>query len=296
MTIKVTVGMCVRNCARLLKDALQSIANQNYPHDLMEIIIVDDGSEDETLFIIQDFASKTDIQIKIYSQTWRGLGPSRNTIVDNASGEYIVWVDGDMTLPIDFIRKQVNFMERHPDVGIAKAKYGMLPKDNTIAFLENVVYVIEDSKKERLLSIPGTGGSIYRVEAIRSVRFDESFKGAGEDLDVAYRVSKCGWSIRRSDAIFFERQRTTWKALWQKYFWWGCGMFNVFYKHRNLIKVYRMSPPASFIAGLIRVPLGFKLSNSKVLLILPFHFAFKSMAWLLGFSKGYLNFMLNNRF
>ena len=52
-----------------------------------------------------------------------GLGVARQIVVDKACGKYIVWVDDDVTLPKDFVRKQVGYMEQNPHVGIAGARY-----------------------------------------------------------------------------------------------------------------------------------------------------------------------------
>jgi len=43
-----TIGVCVRNCEATIKEVINSIINQDFPHELMEVIIVDDGSEDRT--------------------------------------------------------------------------------------------------------------------------------------------------------------------------------------------------------------------------------------------------------
>jgi len=133
----VTIGICIRNCEASIKEVVDSILNQNFPHELMEVIFVDDGSEDETLSVLKDYASRMDMQVMIFHSEWRGLGQSRNVVVSNAMGDFIVWVDGDMTLPPDHVRKQVEFMEKNPKVGIAKGKYGILSKAKTITALEN---------------------------------------------------------------------------------------------------------------------------------------------------------------
>jgi glycosyltransferase involved in cell wall biosynthesis len=69
------LAVCVRNCSSTVGKAIESILTQDYPHELMEVIFVDDGSEDETLSIIKDYASKMDMKVKIFRHhEWRGLG------------------------------------------------------------------------------------------------------------------------------------------------------------------------------------------------------------------------------
>lgn len=51
MKPKVTVGICVRNCENYIKDAINSILDQDFPHEFMELIFADDGSEDNTFSI-----------------------------------------------------------------------------------------------------------------------------------------------------------------------------------------------------------------------------------------------------
>ncbi|MHA1267705.1 MAG: glycosyltransferase [Candidatus Helarchaeota archaeon] len=290
--IKVTIGVCVRNSAVTLHEAIESISCQDYPHELMEVIFVDDGSKDTTLSIINSYVSKMDTSVKVFHHEWKGLGPSRNVVVDNASGDYIIWVDGDMVLPKDHVRKQVEFMEQKPKVGIAKARYGFMRGENIVASLENIPFIVFDSKNGSLYSkLPGTGGAIFRVEAIRQVNgFDDRLKGVGEDQDVAYRIKVAGWRIERSHALFFERRVQSWKRLWQKYFWYGHGDYTLYLKNRKIFSIYRMIPLAGFVAGASLIFYAYRLTKCKTVFLLPFHFAFKMAAWCAGFTKSKIEF------
>ena len=80
----VTVGLCVRNCEATVGEAIESVLDQNFSHELMEIIVVDDGSEDKTLSVVSDILSKSDLSVEVFHSEWMGLGPARNTVVDNA--------------------------------------------------------------------------------------------------------------------------------------------------------------------------------------------------------------------
>jgi biofilm PGA synthesis N-glycosyltransferase PgaC len=282
----VTIGVCVRNAASTIREAIESIIAQDYPHELMEVIFVDDGSKDETLSIVKRYAAKMDMRVKIFHHEWRGLGYSRNIVVKNASGKYIIWVDGDMLLSKDFVKKLVRFMEKNPRVAIAKGAHGLLYTKSLVAFLENILFMIYDFEEKDgvLRRLPGTGSSIYRLETTKKVGgFDCNLQGVGEDQDIAYRIMLSGWLIKKVHAIFYERHRQTWMALWDEYYWWGEGMSDVLRRHPNLIDLYKMLPLAGFLTGVIYSVKAYKIIKKKVVFLLPFHFTFKFTAWCLGF-------------
>jgi glycosyltransferase involved in cell wall biosynthesis len=294
MKPKVTIGVCVRNCEDCVREALNSILDQDFPHELMELILVDDGSEDKTLSVANSYVSNITMRAKVFHHDWKGLGPSRNVVVDNAGGDYIIWVDGDMMLPKDHVRKQVDFMEQNPNVGIAKARYGLLPGENIVAALENIPFMMYDlyPKYESATSkLPGTGGSIYRVRAVNQVGgFANSIKGGGEDTDAAYRVKAAGWLIKRSPAVFYERARQTWQDLWKQYFYHGYGLYSIYRKNRKIFSLFKMVPVAGFVTGFLFTFDGYRLTRRKSVLLLPFHFAFKMTAWCAGFAKSKADF------
>jgi len=181
----------------------------------------------------------------------------------------------------------VEFMEQNLKVGIAKARYGMKSGENIVAALENIPFIVYDSKNGSLNSkLPGTGGSIYRVKAVRQVGgFDDRVKGVGEDQDVAYRVKLAGWFLERSPAVFYERRVQTWKDLWDKYFWYGYGNYDLYRKNRNIFSLYKMVPIAGFVAGALYTLEAFRLTHWRFVFLLPIHFAFKMTAWCFGFAK-----------
>jgi glycosyltransferase involved in cell wall biosynthesis len=280
---KVTIGVCVKNSENMVKDAIESIAEQEFPKERLDIIFVDDGSTDKTLFEINDQIRRLRMHAKVFHQEWRGLGAARNVVVDNSSGEYIIWVDGDMQLSKKFIRAQVEFMEKNPDVGVAKGSYGMYLA-NIVSTLENIEFITTNSRRMRELDPNplGTGGSIYRVEAIKEVGgFNDKFRGSGEDVDAEYRIQMAGWKLDLTPAVFFERRRSSWQSLWKEYLWHGKGGIGVV-KGRNFTSPYKFLPPVAFFIESIRIVVAYKLTRRKVVLLLPLHYVFKRTAWLLG--------------
>ena len=282
----VTVGLCVKNAETTVRKAVNSIINQDYPLGSMEIIIVDGYSRDKTVPIIKESLIQTNIREKIFYENL-GLGKARQIVVENALGYYIVWVDGDMVLPRNFIRRQVGFMDANPKVGIGKGKYGLNKKDNLVATLESMEFLINfQDEGETDSKALGTSGCIYRLQAIRQAGgFDENMNGVGEDQDTEYRVRERGWKLCVTNAVFYEKRRETWRSLWNEYFWHGSGGRDLFRKNWQMLNLYKMLPPVAIVAELFRVPSAYRITRRKVVLLLPFHYVFKRIAWLLGFLK-----------
>ena len=286
----VTIGICARNCQNTIGQALYSVGRQDYPHEKMEIVIVDDGSEDGTLRVVQEYTKKTDIETTIFSDIWTGLGKSRNRILSNARGKYVIWVDSDEILTKDFVKNQVQLMERYPKAGIASGRLSILSKENPILLLELIPSVVDYSSQnwEKLTKMPGTGGSIYRIKAAKEVGgFDEDLKGAAEDIEIAGRMRKLGWSIIRGNSVFYERhgQMSTIFDLWSRFVRYGVNNRLLYLKNASFFSISRMNPLAGLITGVLYTPKGFKLTNRMIIFFLPLHFAFKMTAWFYGFSK-----------
>lgn len=293
---KVTIGVCVRNCENYVREAIGSIMNQDFTHELMEVIFVNDGSEDNTLSVIQELVSKMDISAKVIHTSWKGLGHARNLVVANAKGDFIVWIDGDMVVSRDFVRKLVGFMEQHPKVGIAKGKQSLERGGNFLATLEAYSRAVSrmvdyQSEKARSKAL-GTGGAIYRIEAVKQVgAFDENLKGYGEDSDIEIRMRANGWLLTTIDAKFsdYERYGLSWKSLWSRY--WCRGYYTHYFLHKNnrLLKHYRMLPPIAFLTGFLHASTLFKLTNEKKVFLLPLQYLFKMSAWYIGFMRSHTN-------
>jgi glycosyltransferase involved in cell wall biosynthesis len=291
---RVTNGVCVRNCEKIISEAIESIIIQDYPHELMEIIFIDDGSEDGTLSIIKKYSTTLDMRFKIFHHQWKGLGFSRNIVVKNASGDYIVWIDGDMKIPSNYVRKLVEFMDKHPTVGIAKGKQSLKKGANLLGTLE--VYsraasrmVDYQSEKAKYKSL-GTGGAIYRLKAIKEAGgFDEKIRGYGEDFDAEIRIKAKGWKLAVVDAEFsdYETYELKWQDLWRRY--WFRGFYSYFFlqKNRDALKLYNMIPFISILSELFNSLKIYKLTKNSLSFLLPLLSVYKATAWCIGYINAH---------
>lgn len=97
---KVSVGVPIYNVEKFLPKLITSIVNQSYKN--LEIILVDDGSPDNSSKICEEFAER-DSRIKIIHKQNGGVSSARNKILECATGNYIVFVDGDDWLENDCV-------------------------------------------------------------------------------------------------------------------------------------------------------------------------------------------------
>lgn len=112
---RVSVLMAVYKGEKYLKEAIDSILNQTYRD--YEFIIINDGSTDNCADIVKSYRDK---RIKFIDNGGNiGLAATLNKGIDLASGEYIVRMDSDDISMPERIEKQVNFMDKHLDVGIS---------------------------------------------------------------------------------------------------------------------------------------------------------------------------------
>jgi len=289
---RITIGICARNCEAYIRETIESVKKQDFPHDLMELIFVDDGSEDRTSTIVKEQTYGFDISANIFHTDWKGIGHARNIVIENARTEYVLWVDGDMVLSKDFVKQSVEFMDSHPEVAIAKGRQVLRRGGNWLATVETYARAASrmlnyESDGARSKSL-GTGGAIQRVKVLRQVGgFDENLRGYGEDFDLEIRVRDKGHLLCTIDTEFqdYERRSLTWNILWNKY--WLRGYYSYYFSRKNkgIIKHYRMFPPAAFVAGLLQAPKLYRLTHQRVVFLVPIESTFKIFAWYCGFWR-----------
>jgi len=290
----VSIALCVKNSGATIRKAVRSVANQDMPHELLEAIAVDDGCSDNTILIMIEELKKTKVPLRILQTGGAGLGKARQMAMDNAKGKYIIWVDGDMELSKDYVRTQVEFMERNPKVAKARGKWMLLENGGLAAQLENMRASehkpTQTTAKSDVSKLVGIGGSICRLNALRQVGgFDTNITGAGEDIDLAAKLMKAGWALDASGGEFFHKTKETWRDLWRQYLWYGYGSHFVNHKYNGFFPTWVKTPPAALYQGLTHANIAYKATHRKISFLLPFQYCFKNMAWLLGFVSAHLD-------
>lgn len=107
------------NSASFIKAAIDSVLTQTYKN--YEIIVIDDGSTDDTRIVLKPYLEKK--LIKYIYQNNKGVSGARNTGIKIAIGKYIKFLDADDILLPECLQKQVNFLEKNKNFGIVYSDF-----------------------------------------------------------------------------------------------------------------------------------------------------------------------------
>jgi GT2 family glycosyltransferase len=241
----------VRNEERYIERCLYSLARQDYPRDLFEIIVIDGMSNDTTPQIIMRFAHESTLDVRLLSNERRIAAAAMNVGLHAARGDVIVRLDGHAAAAHDFITASVRALQRsHADcVGGVIESEGDTYAGAAIALAMSSRF--------------GVGGAAFRVGgegeadtvafgAYRREVFDriggfaEDIPG-GEDDEFNYRLLDAGGTILLDPTI-----RTTYtvrgglRGLWRQYFAYGRAKPEVLARHPAQMQA-RQLVPAIFV-------------------------------------------------
>lgn len=200
MTGNPTVSVIIPsfNMARFVREAVESVLNQTYAD--FELIVVDDGSTDDTEIVLKEFSGN----IRYYKQRNGGESAARNRGIELALGEYVAFLDADDLWLPDKLKLQMEAFKSHQDIGLVGCGYSVRGSDgNTV--IRDIVRKNYPSRKDlfRYLSIcqiiPGSAsGVIIKKKCFSEVGgFDSSLR-VGADWNMWLRI------VAQYDAHFIE--------------------------------------------------------------------------------------------
>lgn len=203
---KVTVLLSVFNAERYLADAIESILKQTFTD--FEFIIIDDGSTDRSLQILQQYALQ-DSRIQLVSRENRGLVNSLNEGLALAKTPFIARMDADDISYPDRLSKQVDFLKEHPDYAAVGCRVRLIDGDSDPLRLFSPETTHEEIDSAHLR---GEGGAIThpavmfrKNKFISAGQYRLGFNHA-EDLDLWLRMAEVGKLGNLPDVLFDYRQ------------------------------------------------------------------------------------------
>lgn len=235
----VSVVVPAYNEAAYIHESLQSLLELDYPKDKLEIIVVDDGSTDDTFKAAKAVESKT-APIHVFRKENGGKGAALNFGIKKAKGEFIATMDADSYVTKDTIREILPYFD-DPEVMAVSPAVKIKPGGSWLTELQRVEYLmILFSRKlfSFIDSVPVTPGpfSIFRTAVFDKVGlFDEH--NLVEDQEIALRIQSHNFKIRSSmTADVYTEPPDNVKDLLKQRVRWQRGGFRNYWKYRHMIK------------------------------------------------------------
>lgn len=209
----ISVIVPVYKTEKHLNRCVESIAGQTYKN--LEIILIDDGSPDDSLMICDDWARK-DPRIRTIHQENGGQSRARNTGLSMATGDYITFVDSDDWIALDTYAYCLQLFEKHSNADVIQFDLRQTKKDDIKAVQPNEeiqVYKGKNILQFYMTTTTTTTGSysvcrcLFKAEAAQRYRFREG--KINEDIDYKYKVLRDCHELVVSNQI--------------KYFYWQEG-------------------------------------------------------------------------
>lgn len=191
---RISVVIPAYNGAETIEDCLRAIFAAEYPRDLMEVIVVDDGSRDSTPAILERLKGEG-LPVTVIRQENRGAAGSRDRGIKAATGEVIFIISQDTFAERDWYVSAAGEFARDPKLGIVQGR---------IALTEPIRYPFYHAVElDRFVWSFPTAAIAYRAEALdRAGRyFDPAFTEYGDDADVAWRIIEQGFGYKWLDQL-----------------------------------------------------------------------------------------------
>jgi GT2 family glycosyltransferase len=184
--IRATIQLCTYNRAALLERVLDACFEQAVPDQSYEVVVVDDGSSDQTPDVLERARRLAPCALTTVRQPNAGLAKARNAGIARAVGEQIIFIDDDVLPLPNFVAEHLRAHARHPE---AIVRGGAIEVES-FDYLPPPVWTLRNYSGNYFwttnVSVP--------LATIRAVGgFDESFSEYGwEDIDVGLRLRKRG--------------------------------------------------------------------------------------------------------
>ncbi len=185
-TEMISVVIPLYNKAKSIVTTLQSVLDQTYKD--FELIVVDDGSTDNSLNVVRSFVHSLNVHsfIRIIHKENGGVSSARNRGIQEAKGEYVAFLDGDDIWDKDFLNELARLIKDYPGMSIYGLGCEQIRRGERLALGENY-YRGKTSWSYETMAFTGSSACVRKQDAIEVGLFDTRMTH-GEDIDMWWRL------------------------------------------------------------------------------------------------------------
>lgn len=279
---RVSILVPARNEADSIARTVRSLKALDYPKGRCEVIVIDDGSTDETAAIAKAAgASKVIRTDRCMKGKINGKAAALNAGLAAARGEIIACVDADSIPEKGALLKSVPFFSDE-SVGAVTSRIFVASDKKWLGKLQKIEYaMIAWSRKlfEFIDSIYVTPGpfSLYRKSLlVESGGFDE--KNVTEDIEIAWRILDKGYKIKMSPAVAHTDAPQSFRQWWKQRIRWNVGGIQTSMKYRG--SMFRRDTFGSFILPFFTLSYALSLLALSIFVYLIYLWALKNIQFM----------------
>jgi len=270
MSVSVSVIIPTYKSAEWVGETLESVVRQTYPADLIEIIVVDDKSPDDSVGVARRFLEKHPShksQVVAHQQN-RGTSANRNSGWKLATGDFIQFLDADDLLAPSKIEVQARAAEAAPaDVAVIYTNWQRYELANGSWQPTGAINApsIGDAPLEQILNdldFGFVGPTLIRRSFVEKVDGFAERPNIGEDCDLMMRMAMAGGGFRAAplaSAAFLYRQWPN--SLWRNFIKNPVAMRNTLYTFRSVEQFLRADSPGGSLSEAARQGLAKRYSR-----------------------------------
>lgn len=242
-----------------IKELLQSLTKQILPKEKFEVIIVDDGSTDNTLEYLAQYQNESGVNLRVLKQVHKGPGEARNLGMANADGKYMLFIDSDCIA-------DPNWLQAYSDAVSVQDAAGFGGPDAVLDSFSPVQKAIDYS----MTSFITTGGIRGHSKKKISKYYPRSFNMGirhdvydkiggmnklrhGQDIEFSHRIISVGEPVIKVDgAVVYHKRRMSIRKFFRQVYNWGAARINLYKIDKKMLELVHMIPPfAVILSGLI---------------------------------------------
>lgn len=226
-----SIVIATYNRPKELGRCLESLKSLNYPQDLFEVIIVDDGGPIPLTNVVEPF--RVHLEIKLIRQANRGCGAARNAGAKQARGDYLAFTDDDCIHTPDWLKSLAAHFALNPDAMIGGRTINRLERNPYSAasqLITDYLFSHYNARPESARYLNSIALPSLAFHALGG--FDESFFMSAEDRDFCERWLKAGCEmVYLPELIIFHAHHLTLRTFFRQHFNYGRGAFHYHRRH-----------------------------------------------------------------
>jgi glycosyltransferase involved in cell wall biosynthesis len=234
--LNVSIVVAVRNEEDNITDLINNIIKQKYSTELLELIIIDDHSDDKTVEIVKELANSSSLYIRLESlDEGSGKKDAMSRGIELASNEYILTTDGDCRVSQDWVASMVRCFS-NPEIQFVSGPVKLHPQDTIFQRLQAIEFSSLVASGAATLSLgwptmANAANMAFRKDAYNAAKINAKDVASGDDVFLLHSIGrhyKRGYTFCRDENAIvrtgsssglnsFFQQRKRWSGKWQHY-------------------------------------------------------------------------------